>query len=102
MEHYYTEILYWANRSGLCNRIRTLIAYQALAELWKVPLRVCWEPGWACPEELYNLYDSSSLNVVSKERVRQMNHEKTKDRLIVAIRGKGLPNVGWRREALAV
>lgn len=101
MVPHYKEIVYWDAAGGLCNKIRALIAYQSLAEVWKVPLSICWEPNWACPEEITNLFDTSSMALISKKQAAQIYREKRKDRLIVGLEREDRQpdSVTWKRFA---
>lgn len=51
-------IIYDSRQGGLANRIRALLAYEALATALTVPFYLCWRRNWECDEEFAALFQS--------------------------------------------
>jgi len=56
---------------GLCNRLRTLVVYQALAELYKFKFKFCWELDYACSSYFCDLFVSSLNQLVSERKYQK-------------------------------
>ena len=44
-------------RHGLCNRLRTLVGYRAVACALEVPLYVCWQRDDECPGDFFDCFE---------------------------------------------
>ena len=63
------KIIFWAHSSGLANRLRALIGYQALAKFKKVPFFLCWKSDPNCDAHFSALFNTDKVNLISESKL---------------------------------
>lgn len=70
------SIIYHSKTSGLANRLRALVSYQALASCLNIPFFLCWTPDWACNCEFENLFYLNSIQTLKEsDLIRQIDSQ---------------------------
>lgn len=64
-------IIYHSKTSGLANRLRGLVSYQALASFLNVPFLLCWTPNWACNCEFQDLFCLNGIQTLHESDLIQ-------------------------------
>lgn len=65
------SIIYHSKTSGLANRLRALVSYQALASCLNIPFFLCWTPDWACNCEFQDLFYLNGIQLLYESDLTQ-------------------------------
>ena len=68
-------VVYYAYNSGLTNRLRAMIGYQALAECLGIPFYLCWIPNQDCDEKFENLFVIAKINLISPDKLHSLEND---------------------------
>jgi hypothetical protein len=70
-------LLFLSDKSGLGNRLRALIGYEALSRVRRCRFCVCWIPDVACEAEFTELFEPPGFTLVSGDESRALRASET-------------------------
>ncbi len=72
----YDTVIFASTRGGLCNRLRALVGYDALSRVRDCPFHLQWKPDLACDAAFLDLFESSSVSLVTDAEARRLSRSK--------------------------
>ena len=70
----YSKIVFHTNSHGLCNRLRAMVGFQAMAKILAVPFYLCWTPDRSCPAKFSELFQTKDLyQLIDEKKVQKMS-----------------------------
>ncbi len=69
----YDTVIFASARGGLCNRLRALVGYQALSLVRGCRFHLQWKPDLACDAAFLDLFEASSLSLVTDAEARRLS-----------------------------
>jgi hypothetical protein len=68
-------IAYWCNSSGLGNRLRALVGYQAMADILGLPYYLCWQGSWASDSTFEDLFCTTEIRLITPEEMGEITKD---------------------------
>ena len=69
-------IVYLSKNTGLANRLRALVGYQAMSEILNVPFYLCWVSDRFCRADFKDIFNGSDINGITPEDLTVLGKNK--------------------------